>query len=302
MHGAGALAVTILAAVAGLFSGGGRPGPRARVALTGPTALSAPVSDPSAVAAELRADQSVIDDPASPVDALQSAARRQQLVTAGLAGGPARAQRAVLARLHGQAALTLRSDLAAAAALARLNRPRRALPPWKIVTPPPPARLLGYFDAAQSRYGVPWSYLAAIELIETEFGRVAGLSTVGAEGPMQFMPATWAEYGTGDVHNPRDAIFAAARYLAANGAPGDMPGAVYHYNLSGDYVAAVSDYATRMRADPSAFYGYYYWQVILAWVGGAVILPEGFPKVRPISLRTAEISLGSTSSVPGFRR
>jgi hypothetical protein len=131
---------------------------------------------------------------------------------------------------------------------------------------------------------VPWQDLAAIELIETDFGRVVGLSVVGAEGPMQFMPATWAEYGRGNVHEQRDAISAAARYLAANGAPSDMPGAIYHYNPSSDYVRAVRAYAARMSADPKAFYGYYYWQVILARAGGRVVLPIGFPKVRPTPL------------------
>ncbi len=101
---------------------------------------------------------------------------------------------------------------------------------------------------------------------------------------MQFMPATWAAYGRGNVHNPRDAIFGAARYLSANGAPADMPDAIYHYNLSRYYVRAVEDYAARMRADPRAYYGYYSWQVIYVYGHRRVILPVGFPKVRPIPL------------------
>jgi hypothetical protein len=63
-----------------------------------------------------------------------------------------------------------------------------------------------------------------------------------------------------------------------------MPGAVYHYNLSRDYVAAVRAYAGRMAADPRALYGYYYWQVILARVNGLEILPVGFPRVRAVPL------------------
>ena len=98
---------------------------------------------------------------------------------------------------------------------------------------------------------------------------------------MQFMPATWTEYGTGNVHNQRDAIFAAARYLVANGALADMSGAIYHYNLSGDYVAAVRAYAGRMRADQCAFYGYYYWQVLYRTTTGTFLLPVGYPRVRP---------------------
>ena len=71
----------------------------------------------------------------------------------------------------------------AAMALARLVSPRRSFPAWRILAPPAPATLLAYFKAAQARFGVPWEYLAAIEFVETRFGRVHGLSTAGAEGP-----------------------------------------------------------------------------------------------------------------------
>ena len=163
-----------------------------------------------------------------------------------------------------------------------MNQPRKSLPPWRIIEPPGPQTLLGYFKAAQARFHVPWQYLAAIELVETQFGRVRGLSTAGAEGPMQFLPATWARYGRGNVNDPRAAIEGAARYLTANGAPQDMPDALLHYNPSRDYVTAVRDYATRMRADARAYYGYYWWQVFYTRRGRTFILPTGFPKVRPV--------------------
>jgi hypothetical protein len=102
---------------------------------------------------------------------------------------------------------------------------------------------------------------------------------------MQFLAATWARYGTGDVHDPHAAIFGAARYLVASGAPADMPRALYHYNTSADYVRAITDYAGRMRADPRAYYGYYGWQVIYARRGRPVVLPVGYPKVRPVPVR-----------------
>ena len=61
--------------------------------------------------------------------------------------------------------------------------------------------------------------LAAVNLIESDFGRVRNNSVSGAQGPMQFMPATWRSYGRGgDVHDPHDAILGAARFLAAAGA------------------------------------------------------------------------------------
>lgn len=277
MQGVLAGVVAVAAAVSTLWGGAHR-------ASVGPLAVP---RDPPSLAAALNQAQQTLDDRSSSAAALQSAGQLQQLATVVLARGSVGTRRAVLADLTGAAAATLRADLTAAAALGRLNQPRKRLPPWRIIAPPPAATLLGYFKAAETRYQVPWPYLAAIELIETDYGRVVGLSTAGAEGPMQFMPATWAAYGRGNVHNQRDAIFAAARYLAANGAPGDMSDAVYHYNLSRDYVRAVRAYASRMTADPRVFYGYYNWQVILAKAGGSVILPVGFPHTRPLPLTQA---------------
>src|SRR5262249_32623941 len=138
---------------------------------------------------------------------------------------------------------------------------------------------------AQARSGVRWQYLAAIELIETRFGRIDGLSTAGAEGPMQFLPATWRRYGTGSIGNPRDAILSAAHFLVSNGAPHHMSDALFAYNNSAGYVRAVQDYAGFMRTDLRAYYGYYYWRVIYDRASGAVILPLGYPKTRPVPLR-----------------
>jgi hypothetical protein len=236
------------------------------------------------LAGDLNRAQQIIDSSSSSASALESAGRFEQLTTAALEAQPRRAVRATLTLLSADAAAGIRANLAAAGALRGLVQRRQSLPPWKIVAPPPPARLLGYFRQAQSRFGVRWEYLAAIEFIETKFGRVVGLSTAGAEGPMQFLPSTWATYGRGDVHRARNAIFGAARYLVANGAPRDISGALYHYNPSVQYVHAVEDYARRMRTDARAYYGYYYWQVIYAKRGGAVILPVGFPRVRPVRL------------------
>ena len=100
--------------------------------------------------------------------------------------------------------------------------------------------------------------LAAVNLIESDFGRVRNDSVSGAQGPMQFMPATWRSYGRGgDVQDPHDAILGAARFLAAAGARDDEAGALYRYNPSSLYVAAVSRYARVMRRDPLAYYALY---------------------------------------------
>jgi soluble lytic murein transglycosylase-like protein len=243
-----------------------------------------PPVDPRAFAGELDRAQLTIDNASSSFADLESAGGLQQLATAALARAPRAVQRAILGRLAPATASTMRANLVAAGTLSRLVVPRVSFPHWRIVSPPPPPTLLRYFRAAQSQFGIGWEYLAAIEFVETKFGRVHGLSPAGAQGPMQFMPATWKVYGHGDVHNPRDAIFGAARYLVASGARGDIAGALYHYNPSADYVIAVESYARRMRADPRAYYGYYYWQVIYAKRTGSVILPVGYPKVRPVPL------------------
>ncbi|HET8752644.1 MAG TPA: lytic murein transglycosylase [Gaiellaceae bacterium] len=103
--------------------------------------------------------------------------------------------------------------------------------------------LRGIWQAAGAQYGIPWEVLAAINKVETDFGRNLGPSSAGAVGWMQFMPSTWARWGTdangdgvADPNNPTDAIFSAARYLAACGGQFDISGAVYCYNHASWYV------------------------------------------------------------------
>jgi len=102
------------------------------------------------------------------------------------------------------------------------------------------------YQAAGTEYGIRWEYLAAINEIETNYGRNLNVSSAGAQGWMQFMPATWKQYGVDankdgrkDPYNPVDAIFAAARYLKASGAPKDMRKAIFAYNRAGWYVDSV---------------------------------------------------------------
>jgi hypothetical protein len=109
-----------------------------------------------------------------------------------------------------------------------------------------PLFLLPIYQAAAVQYGVPWQILAAINEIETNSGLDQSVSTAGAVGWMQFMPATWMQYGVdalnagyADPYNPVDAIFAAARYLRAAGAQSDLHGAILAYNHSEEYVSSV---------------------------------------------------------------
>ena len=113
-------------------------------------------------------------------------------------------------------------------------------------------------------FHVRWQTLAAVHLIESAFGRVVNRSSAGAQGPMQFMPATWRAYGLGgDVHSPRDAILGAAHYLHRSGAPGDERRALFAYNRSTLYVDAVLAYARAMTVDPLGFAAYYAWEASL---------------------------------------
>ena len=126
----------------------------------------------------------------------------------------------------------------------------------------PAARLLGWYHAAQGRFGVRWQLLAAVNFVESAFGKVRNASSAGAQGPMQFEPSTWRAYGLGGrIGDPHDAILGAANYLAANGAATDERKALYHYNPSALYVDAVLRYARQITRDPNAFFTYYSWQV-----------------------------------------
>ena len=110
-----------------------------------------------------------------------------------------------------------------------------------------PPFLVPIYVAAGRAYGVPWNVLAAINKIETDFGRIKHqVSYAGALGWMQFMPGTWRAYGVdasgdgvADPSNPVDAIYAAARYLSASGAPTDMRRAIFAYNHADWYVDQV---------------------------------------------------------------
>ncbi|MFD4669665.1 lytic transglycosylase domain-containing protein [Lentzea sp. NPDC058450] len=92
-----------------------------------------------------------------------------------------------------------------------------------------------------------------------------------AVGPMQFIPGTWAHYGTdgnGDrivsPHNVFDAAASAAKYLCSGGMdlsrPGDLRAAVFRYNHSESYVRTViawsEAYATGTRVVPAALVGH----------------------------------------------
>jgi membrane-bound lytic murein transglycosylase B len=179
-----------------------------------------------------------------------------------------RLARATLARLHHRLRAQLQSNLAAKRELWRLtprSHRRRFLTGHAL----PPARLLSFYRAAERRFGVRWNVLAAVNFVESAFNKLRNESATGAQGPMQFMPATWRAYGLGgNVHDPHDAILGAANYLHANGSPRNDRRALYRYNLSPLYVDAVLRYARRIRADRHSFYEYYARQVYVRTADG----------------------------------
>jgi hypothetical protein len=116
--------------------------------------------------------------------------------------------------------------------------------------------LIDYYMAAAARYGLGvdgYAFLAAINQVETTFGTDIATSTARAVGWMQFEPATFAKFAVSvtdpaapaDPDDPQDAIYTAANYLHATGAPGDWPAAIYAYNHARWYVSEVAAYALR---------------------------------------------------------
>lgn len=121
-----------------------------------------------------------------------------------------------------------------------------------------PALYLRLYQQAAARYGLDWAILAGIGKVECDHGRdpdpactqEGAVNSAGAGGPMQFVASTWARYGVdADGHgganrwDPADAIFSAANYLRASGAPGDYERALLAYNDAAWYVAEVRHWA-----------------------------------------------------------
>ena len=227
------------------------------------------------VAAKLVAAETGIRNPATPASQITALGQAQQQAYRNLVSHP-EWDAEVLALVPERLRPTVQANVSAGRELSALTPappPDTPLPKWRIVAPDPADQLLPLYKAAgEAAGGVPWEYLAAIHLVETRMGRIKGDSTAGAQGPMQFIPTTWAIYGRGgDVTSNRDAIYAAARYLRATGAPSDMARALRAYNNSARYVRAVTAYAQQMQAEERAYLGYHAWQVYY----GSRLLPEG---------------------------
>lgn len=182
-------------------------------------------------------------------------ARTEQLIELQLSDHPT-LSRAVIKLLPRQLARDVTDDVLAHRELTTL-KPSKPGPPIKLGPALAAAKLRAYYGEGQRRSGIAWQVLAAVNFVESDFGRLREPSADGALGPMQFLPVTWAAYGRGNVHDPHAAILAAARFLNAAGGTRDERGALYHYNPSLRYVDAVERYAGRIRRDPVAYLVYY---------------------------------------------
>ncbi|MDA0167784.1 lytic murein transglycosylase [Solirubrobacter taibaiensis] len=147
----------------------------------------------------------------------------------------------VLTNTNGSPATTNPSYSLATPGPARIGVPNFFIDKFRI-----PPFLLPIYQAAGMEYGIRWEILAGINEIETDYGRNLNVSSAGALGWMQFMPATWKAYGVDanrdgvkDPFNPVDAIFAAARYLKAAGAQQDIRKGIFAYNHADWYVDSV---------------------------------------------------------------
>jgi hypothetical protein len=268
--------VLALAGCGGHERGSARPG----AAPDGPPAPDAALPrDPAALAGRLTETQRALDravnewrsegDPSSgpPPDDVTLYALDQQRIHLRLSGSP-RLAKSVLARVRGQTAAHARATIRARRELAPLATPQPR-DRFKTGRAAPAGTLLGYYREAQRRFEVAWPVLAAVNFVESAFGRMRNTSTAGAQGPMQFIPSTWSAYGMGgDIRDPHDAVLGAANYLHANGAPRDYRRALYRYNPSRLYVDAVLTYANRIRRDPGNFFAYYAWQVFVRTPSG----------------------------------
>ena len=205
----------------------------------------------------------------------------QQRIYQVLAGSTKGFRRATIRLLPRRLREHARATALAGARLASGLGKVRKTPRLDTADPPPADVLRAYFEEAEARFGVDWELLAAINFIETRFGRVISKSSAGAKGPMQFIPSTWKAFGLGgDVHEPRDAILGAANYLVASGALRHERRAVLAYNPVGFYADAVRLYAQQMRGDDDLYYAFYNWQVFIRTAKGDLVRLTG-PGLQP---------------------
>ena len=236
-------------------------------------------AEPAELTELLVAVERALRDPATPAEALPDLGHQQQVIYRVLSTDQPRANQVVNA-LPPRWRSVAERHLAARREFVRMSRGRgpTMLPAWRIIQPEPAKNLLSYYRKAEAATGIEWEVLAAVNLVETGMGRIDGVSVANAQGPMQFLPTTWAEQGigAGDIRDPHDAIQAAARYLVRRGGLQDIRRGLWGYNNSDYYGRAVLLYASLMKEDPAAYTGFYHWEIHFNAADGDLWLPVGY--------------------------
>lgn len=262
-------------------------------------------ADAAATARLLAAVEEALRDGATPAAALPRLGHQQQVIYRVLAADPPRAA-AVQALLPPAWRPVAQHHLAARRAFLAMHqgsKPLQQLPAWRIIAPAPAAELLAHYRKAAAATGIDWEVLAAINLVETGMGRIDGVSVANAQGPMQFLPTTWAEPGIGrggNIRDPHDAIQAAARYLVRRGGLRDIRRGLWGYNNSHHYGTAVLHYAALLRDDPRAYTGLYHWEIHVRSSAGDLWLPVGYQQRQriPVSRYLEQVPASAPPSAP----
>ncbi|TWB90668.1 transglycosylase-like protein with SLT domain [Synechococcus sp. Ace-Pa] len=247
-------------------------------------------SDPVALAALLVSVEQALRSPETPAAELPGLGHQQQVIYRVLSHQPERSQQVrrsipvAWQSIYDRHLSARRSFLA----MHRSDRKPTTLPAWRIIAPEPAETLIDYYKEAEAATGIEWEVLAAVNLVESGMGRIDGVSVANAQGPMQFLPTTWAQAGVGkgDIRDPHDAIHAAARYLVRRGGLKDIRRGLWGYNNSDNYGNAVLTYASLVKEDPSAYVGLYHWDIHFAAAAGDLWLPVGYNQPRSIAVST----------------
>ena len=238
----------------------------------------------SETARRLAALEIQLRDPQTPADQLPDLAHQQQVIYRVLSLDRQRSQ-AVLDQLPTRWRSVAERHLAARRAFLAMSKRRPTqVPAWRIIPPEPLPQLLAHYRKAEAATGIEWEVLASVNLVETGMGRIYGVSIANAQGPMQFLPTTWAEpgIGRGDIRNPHDAIQAAARYLVRRGGLKNIRRGLWGYNNSDLYGEAVLLYASLIKEDPQALVGLYHWEIHYNAQQGDLWLPVGYEQLQPL--------------------
>ena len=281
---------TAIESLAAAPTGSASPSPPAQPVQADPEQRRYPAvpADPIATATLLAEVETALRDPITPPQQLPDLGHQQQVIYRVLSADVPRSQQ-VLAALPQRWRSVAERHLAARREFLRMSRGRRPsmLPAWRIIQPEPAEQLIAHYKKAEAATGIEWEVLAAVNLVETGMGRIDGVSVANAQGPMQFLPTTWAEagIGKGDIRDPHDAIQAAARYLVRRGGLQDIRRGLWGYNNSDYYGKAVMLYASLIKEDPSAYTGLYHWEIHFNADAGDLWLPVGYIQRTPISVQ-----------------